>query len=309
MVFYSNRAEKGLLEPVMQSIDGSRKLELVKVDLFKDLVKPKRMSEYGLFYSLAYELMQVEKPALALCAFDRFEMAFPTLAAFYQHIPIAQMHAGDLSLEGTWDDVTRHVISLYASIHFCEGENSYRRGVNTLKNLGRSTEHVYEVGSTAFDNLKIDTSFCPKEPYDLVVYCSPTRRLDVIILEIRQIFGILDKFTVWVEPSGRDPGDQQIINILNTYNTQLSSPQPYLLLKTLPRPLFLGLLKNCERVIGNSSSLFYEAPNFLRKEQIIHVGVRNKGREFVKIRKGGSRRIVKILERFLDGNIREHENR
>lgn len=300
MVFFSNRAEKGLLKSVMKRIEESGKLELLAVDLFKDLVEPKSLDSYGLLYNSAYKLIEREKPTLVMTPFDRFEMVFPALAAFYHNIPIAQIHAGDLSLEGAWDDVTRHVLSLYASIHFCEGRKAYRRVVNMLKTLRRSTRHVYEIGSTAFDDVEIDTSFCPKEPYDLVVYCSPTKRLDLIASEIKQILSMLDKYTVWVEPSGRDPGDREIIEILKDHHTQLSSPQPYLLLKTLPRPMFLGLMKNCERFIGNSSSLFYEAPMFLKKKQIIHIGVRNKGREFVKIRRGGSKRIVKILEAFLD---------
>ncbi|KKK55505.1 hypothetical protein LCGC14_3073890, partial [marine sediment metagenome] len=38
------------------------------------------------------------------------------------------------------------------------------------------------------------------------------------------------------------------------------------------------LLKNCERFITNSSAAYYEAPHFLREEQIIMVGARNKNR-------------------------------
>ncbi len=309
IVFFSNRAEIGLLEPVMKRIEKSDKLDLVKADLFEGLgqeidskLLEASIDEYGLLYNYCHRFLQKEKPALVLCCFDRLEMIFPTLAAFYQNIPIAQMHAGDLSLEGSLDDVTRHAISFYATIHFCNGEKSYNRIVEVLKRLGRSTENVYEVGSTAFDDVEIDEDVCPTKPYDLVIYLSPTRRPDLIGKEITQILKMLDKFTAWVQPSGRDPGDEKIIEALQDHHTVLASPHPYLVYKTLPRPMYLGLMKNCSRIIGNSSSLFFEAPYFLKQDQIIHVGVRNKGREFVEIRPGASDRIVEVLEKYLDGS-------
>jgi len=49
--------------------------------------------------------------------------------------------------------------------------------------------------------------------------------------------------------------------------------------KNLPRAQFLGLLKNCNRYITNSSSAYYEAmPLDLKREQIVLVGNRNKNR-------------------------------
>jgi UDP-N-acetylglucosamine 2-epimerase len=50
------------------------------------------------------------------------------------------------------------------------------------------------------------------------------------------------------------------------------------ILETLPRPQFLGLLKNCKKFITNSSCEYYEAPLFLKPEQIEHAGWRNKQR-------------------------------
>jgi UDP-N-acetylglucosamine 2-epimerase len=68
----------------------------------------------------------------------------------------------------------------------------------------------------------------------------------------------------------------------------------------LPRPQFLGLLKNCQRFITNSSCAIYEAPHFLKPEQIIMVGDRNKNRPRGPFQTGASDRIVSILKEYLE---------
>lgn len=283
--FYSNRAEKGILEPVIKKVDQSKKFNATKVDL---MMIPISVKEYGMTYTHTYKLLEENQPDLCFCSFDRPEMIFVALASFYQGIPVAQMHAGDISQHGSWDDFTRHAISVYASIHFCNGMPSYYRVLALLHVVGKEATHVYEVGSTAFDDIEIDESTCPTEPYDLVVYNPPTRRRDLIPSEVNKIADMLDKKTVWIEPNG-DLGSAIIKATTLVRDIKLAP--------TVKRPQFLGLMKNAERFIGNSSSLFKEAPAFLKPHQLIHVGVRNAGREkLTKIRKGGSARIVKILE-------------
>ena len=49
--------------------------------------------------------------------------------------------------------------------------------------------------------------------------------------------------------------------------------------ENLPKEDFIETLSNCDRFITNSSCSFYEAPLFLEKEQIIHIGDRNRNRE------------------------------
>lgn len=291
MVFYSNRAEKGLLTPVIKRMRESQKITPIVVDLMSIPIKPK---DYGTTYRHTYRMLGDEKPDLVLCCFDRSEMVFIALAAFHLHIPAAQIHAGDLSQEGTWDDMNRHVISLYADIHFCEGAPSYLRTIKLLETVGRSTKHIYEVGSTAFDDLEIDESLSPKEPYDLVLYNPCTRKPEVTAQEFLKIVNMMNKHVVWIEPNG-DPGSEQITYAI--LDLKAHPPFPLDFFRTVPRSQFFGLMKNCDRAIGNSSAFFLELPFFNKRH--IHIGIRNKNRETVQPRIGGSDRIVKIITRFL----------
>jgi len=70
-------------------------------------------------------------------------------------------------------------------------------------------------------------------------------------------------------------------------------------LASLPRPQFLGLLKNCKRFMTNSSCEYYEAPLFLKPEQIIHIGERNKerGSKYADMKiKNATKNIIKALQ-------------
>jgi UDP-N-acetylglucosamine 2-epimerase len=67
----------------------------------------------------------------------------------------------------------------------------------------------------------------------------------------------------------------------------------------LPRPQFLGLLKNCHRFVTNSSCAIYEAPHFLKPEQIVQIGNRNLNRPRGPFEPGASDRIVAILKDYL----------
>ena len=126
----------------------------------------------GGVYEFTYAYLN-NRPGLVFTPFDRPEMIFATLAAFYQNIPVAQVHAGDKS-KGTWDDTTRHSISLYATLHFCNGEKSKRRVERLLKSIGKENTRVFDVGSTAFDGIELDESIVPRQPYNLVLYNVPS---------------------------------------------------------------------------------------------------------------------------------------
>jgi len=237
---------------------------------------------------------------LVIAPFDRPEVVMAAVRAFYMGIPIAQVHAGDFSTGGSFDDVGRHLITLMSTIQFCVGHRAYRRVCQLLSLVGKSTKHVYKINSISLDDLKVDVSLCPSPAfeYDLVVYNSPTGHLEVIESELHVIIRMLGKNVVWILPSGGSVGDAEISRYVKLL---LKSRPDATVYSSVSRPMFLGLMKYCNRFIGNSSSMFYDAPYFLKKGKIVHVGVRNTGREYVKLKPGGSDQIVQILEEYFKG--------
>lgn len=278
----------GLLEPIIRRLDQH-------FDVVHFKIEPKwageNMSSLGGLYDAAYSFLQATRPTLVITFSDRKEQIFVALAALFLNLRVAQIHAGDISAEGLWDDRVRHMISLCCDYLYCNTKESGNR-VKELVKLTGSSSKVFVVGSTAFDDLEIDTSACPEKPFDLVVYLPPTRRPESISEDLNRIESMLDKPTIWIGSSG-DPKSSEIAERVE----EMKKRHNIIHYANLPRPKFLGLLKHCDRAIGNSSSFFCELPFF--HKQHIHIGVRNMKRERIMPRVGGSDRIVDIIKEEL----------
>jgi len=287
VVVWSNRSERGLLEPVIRRLKTH--FEVIEFNMVLAAGEP---FELGGLYDSAYAFLHECRPDLVITPFDRIEQIFVALAARTLNLKVAQIHAGDISREGCWDDQVRHMISLCCDYLFCNGEESAERARELVRLTG-SQAKVFEVGSTAFDDIEVDTSLCPDGEFDLVVYHPPTKRPDLIESELDEIESMLDKPTIWVGPSG-DPGSDLVV----ARAKRLEREGRVEFHQNLPRPKFLGLLKRCARAIGNSSAFFCELPHFGKRH--VHIGVRNSGRGAVRIKTGGSDRIAEILREELE---------
>jgi len=296
----ASRSERELVKPVIRRLEEHPSFNLHVLELpvnFRDAYDAVLRFLHGTTHIVggwSVKLSSPRKVNLAFCSFDRTEMLGAALAFFMNNVPIAQIHAGDQSLEGTHDDIIRQQITLCSTVQFCNGMNSYWRVKYLLMPLDRSSKNCYEVGSIQFDDMEIEYSAVPDEPFDLVLYNAPTRKPDLIPRELDEIESMLDKLTLWVEPN-EDIGRRLILERMKT----LEEEGRVKMIQTLPRAQFFGLLETSKRFISNSSSLFLEAPYFLKPEQLIHIGVRNRGRERV-FRPGGSVRIIEALEELIE---------
>ena len=296
-IVYSSRSEEGLLRPVirrLREVPGVEVLEMFNTEN----CDPQSL---GFRYLEFWHLFKLEKPDLVFCSFDRKEMLPVAYAAFLQNIPVAQIHAGDISLEGTWDDLVRHAISLMATLLFCNGNSSHGRMLITLHNLGRTMEwckdHVFETGSTALDDIAPDYTDVPeKDSFDLVLYSAPTTHPEVIDDELKQIDALLNKRTLIIGPTV-DPGADRVSEWGWVHRND--NPLVYWYYPGVRREIFLALMDRCDRFIGNSSSIWTESLAFKERSKLIPIGVRNQGRDFIKPEKGGSDRIVQHVREFL----------
>ena len=283
----SHRAERGLLQPLIDRLEAHPEFEL-------DLFSLDPAVDVDVNYWKAY-LHLNERPDAVIVPCDRLEALAGALAAFNMGIPIIHFHAGDTGTQSN-DEVYRAMISMMASVHLCNGPTARETVCDMLEAVGRSTEQVYDVGSTAMDDLVIDIALCPDSPYDLILYNPPINDTELIKRDLDEIEELLDPDvrTVWCYPN-RDPGSDIIVGRINGVDVKSYTE--------LARPQFFGLVSRAEHFIGNSSSMVCEAPVWLSPEQIIHIGDRNKHRSFDGIRPGGTDRIIKILEGIASGPV------
>ena len=152
--------------------------------------------------------------------------------------------------------------------------------------------YIYKCGISHLDDLEVCEFNVPTHKYNLILY-NPTSNTTN---EFQQVRNWIDGNSVII---GGNPDPYK--NPIHALLIKKKIKVPYY--DNLPRPQFLGLLKNCERFITNSSAAYYEAPAFLALEQIIIVGERNKNRSTpAKLETGASDKIVKILEDYFNIN-------
>lgn len=288
------RSDEGLSAPVI------KRLREHFITLPVDLAPQDFLTSYQLIDAIC----KADPPDLILITGDRVEMCAAAAAAFHNKVKIAHFYAGVVNDPiTTFDDVDRHVISLWADILFVESEDckfhlagfdgGYDMHPTGLFSVGcpgffsLKGDNIHVVGISHLEDLEIDECKVPGEPYNLILRNKPplgdtTRELKDILMVLMEHQLKRKNILIGGNPDG-------VIGV----------PEGFVYYPNLPRSQFLGLLKNCQRFITNSSAAIYEAPHFLKPEQIVMVGDRNKNRPKGPFQTGASDRIVEILREYL----------
>jgi len=211
-------------------------------------------------------------PDYVLLLGDRYEILSAAIAAHLQRIPIAHIGGGDVS-EGSYDNAMRDCISRVSSLHFVTSYSSLAR----LRGMGFSGVHL--VGNPGIDYIRhADWQRTPTiaEPYVVVAYYPET--IDDTV-DLDAVHAAVDgRKAVWIS-ANPDRGADRI--------------PPGV---TLDHADFLNLLVYAQEFIGNSSAIFYEAPELGVKTTLI--GKRQLGRVVPWGDGKASERIIKILKEY-----------
>ena len=282
LISTGSRSEE-YVKPILRRLENHRSFDVV---LFTCL---------GLSFRASYELACESVPVAdyVIIPSDRKEHLPVVIAASEHKIPIIQLYAGDIS-SGTEDDLNRYVYSIYADVICCASMEAFNRVATLFEWLGKDASKIYLTGATHLDDIDIDESAVPETDYDLILYNPITRgdgTIDRMMRELWYIREMLNTDTIWLEPC-EDEGRELIIDFASAHQCPA-----VLYWNRVPRSIFFGLLKNTKRFITNSSSACYEAAEFLEDEQIVQIGERNRVRERVENRRGGTDRIMQVLEK------------
>jgi UDP-hydrolysing UDP-N-acetyl-D-glucosamine 2-epimerase len=220
------------------------------------------------------------KSDIVLVTGDRVEVFAAASAGHISQRIVAHVHGGDRAA-GQIDDSLRHTVSKLAHVHFPATASSKQR----LLKLGEDRWRIHQVGSPGIDGIvndaasikQIRTQFprLDRHRFALVVLhpveSSEQREqqnAQTLLNAIRQA-GI--EQTVVIYPNN-DPGCRGIMRCWESNANHITY-----LLKDVPRVLFLGLLRDCAMLVGNSSSGIIEAASF--GAPVIDIGPRQQGRE------------------------------
>ena len=187
-IFTGNRAEYGLLYPVIKSISEHPKLEYKLLvsgahldsnfgETLKEISKdgfdiydeikinmtgksrsstPKAIGTGVTAISEALELLN---PDLLVVYADRFEGLAAVIAGTQMNIATAHIEGGDLTEGGALDDSVRHAMTKLAHIHFTTNEEASLR----ILAMGEEPWRVHTVGFTAIDLIEARNYATPAE--------------------------------------------------------------------------------------------------------------------------------------------------
>ena len=303
-ILSSCSSEQHLIEPVID--------ELNKLDMDPWIIGIPQNDITGSYNKVNSTLNDgtgYPKVKFILAVADRPEQMGGVLAAFQNRIPIGHLYAGDHNTVATFDDTHRHAITLYSRIQFCSNDESMANVRRMMREAGLAS-NAYTVGATHFDSNNPEVI---KNKYRDYKFNFPNEKGGFVLVSInsetygddkRLIAEVLDKASfyrshkfVQIRGNGDDHVDNTIFTRLDTESVDV------IYLDRCQHDLYLYLMMNCLAFITNSSAAIYEAPHLLREDQIVMVGLRNKGRTSVPIfaHDGqASNRIANLIKRFLD---------
>lgn len=214
---------------------------------------------------------------MLVLAGDRYESFAVAQAAFYRHIPFAQLFAGDISQGGHFDDHARHAISHLASILFPVNRVAH---ANLIK-MRQKKSRVFFLGSPVVDEIAgLMKDQTKQDNYDVILSFNPMTLQDsepvaghvkATLEALNSIQSTVRLKCLVTEPND-EPGGEEIKQVYNDYK----SKDWIQIVPSVGSPDYLYAIKGAKIVIGNSSSQLLEVP-LLGKRSLL-IGKRQKGR-------------------------------
>ena len=304
------RADYGLLRPILSEISSSKNLDLFLIVTGMHLSKKygltiNEIKKDGFKISTYFNMLQkgnskhlvsraigkavVEfsnffnkiQPDINVILGDRDEMLASAISAYHMNIPNAHIHGGDRS--GGIDEYTRHAITKISNIHFATSQKSKER----ILRMGENAKYVFFTGSPAVDEVKnnkitdkktLESKYGFKFSGNEILFLqhpvtTQIERTKNQIANSLKAIQMINQPTIIIAPNS-DAGNNVIFKHLTTFSKSHTS---FMLFKSLPTKDYLGMLKNCKVLVGNSSSGIIEASYF--KIPVVNIGIRQKNRE------------------------------
>jgi len=307
------RSEYDILYPVLKEFQGNDKFELeivvtgahlsdwhgftlnkIEEDGF-DVVekidyllmtnrKTQRSKGVGLLIEGLTQAVDRIKPDIMIFVGDREESISTCIVGNYMDVLVAHIGGGD-PVYGNADDPIRIACSKLAHVHFTTaatyaenlrkiGEEEFRicfSGNPALNNI-LETPVIDKRNLGDFLNLDIDNNkylVVLKHPLSSEVEESYNQMK--ITMESLKDFALLNNIKIIGIYPNTDPGSYEIINVIDE-----SCNENIKFFKTLPRNIFVNIMRNALCLVGNSSMGILEAPFY--KLPVVNIGNRQMGR-------------------------------
>ena len=214
------------------------------------------------------EVLNIYKPRGIIVLGDREETIAASVAANYLNIPVIHLGGGD-KVVGNVDDTVRHAVTKLAHLHFPFTKYAYKRIIQ----MGEEEWRVTLSGSPSLDGIK-SIPVMPKEEVLRSLGIENSKRIVTVIYHpisseyksakeyfsdfLKALKMVKDPNVMFIiiQPN-MDPGSSDIVKMSQEISEE--NPDKFRFFSTLPRKLFINLLRNSELLVGNSSLGIHEA--------------------------------------------------
>jgi GDP/UDP-N,N'-diacetylbacillosamine 2-epimerase (hydrolysing) len=237
-----------------------------------------------LIYGLT-QTVERENPDFLLVVGDREESIATAIVGNYMDKLVVHIGGGD-TVFGNADDPVRFAVSKLAHIHCCSAQEY----ANNLINLSEDFFRVFWTGNPAYVNIAETEKMDLRRVSSLIDVDLTSGRYLMIIqhplssevndaynqmkvtLEAVEEFCDKYEYQAVIIPPNSDPGSEKMRTVITEFNDSSNIHS----LETLPRVLFINLVRHCHALVGNSSMGILEAPFY--RLPVINIGNRQKGR-------------------------------
>jgi len=261
--------------------DGNRIFKTVSI------LKKKSDKEFDTVNSISStikkfnQIFEKNKFDLIIVLGDRYEIFSVASAAKIRRIPMAHIHGGEVT-SNAFDESFRHSVTLMSQIHFVAAKKYFNR----VMQLGKNPKNIYLVGSLGVSNIKnlqheskknlgkrLNIRFSKYNFF--LLYHPETLEKNYGIKGFENLIKVLKNLknvSIFSTFSNSDTGYLQI----NKKLQKLKNEKRFYNFKSLSHKNYLSLLKNCDLILGNSSSGIIEAPSL--GVPTVNIGNRQHGR-------------------------------
>jgi len=233
------------------------------------------ISSMGIVFTKLSNIFNKYKPDIVVTGFDIGANFALTVCAAHLNIPIAHIQGGEVT--GSIDESLRHAMSKFANYHLVANQDAKKR----LIKMGELKKNIFIVGCPSLDALKdvkeVNLKEMSKkfnfnffEKFACLIQHPVTTEKNLSKKQILQTLKGIKKIdipTFAIMPNN-DAGYEDIIKEIKYSKIKWT--------KNLSLSEYKSVLKNCNLLIGNSSSGIHEAATY--KVPVINIGSRQNRR-------------------------------
>ena len=213
---------------------------------------------------------------------DRYEIFSACVAASIMRIKLCHIHGGETT-SNALDEIFRHSITIMSQLHFVSAKKYFNR----VLQLGKDKKNIFLSGSLSVSNIK-QTNLCNLDTVIKKLNLNENKKIIFFqyhpetleenygfkgLKNTLEVLSTLNQYQIVATNSNADTKFKKFNKFLYDFKKKNNN---FFLFKSINYKDYLSLLKNCEFIIGNSSSAIIEAPTL--NIPSINIGNRQHGR-------------------------------